>query len=141
LEGSACFKKGWNFMGIEINNAVAGAGGTTALRPSAPTPASANPAIQLPDSPKVQAPKPVDIHFDASEVRQSLQEAVNMLNQQIKSGGRGLGFYMDEALNGPVVTVRSTETGEVVRQIPNEVVVSVAHNIERMKGLLFSAKA
>jgi len=39
-----------------------------------------------------------------------------------------------------VVTVRSAETGEVVRQIPNETVVKVAHNIEKMKGLLFSAK-
>jgi uncharacterized FlaG/YvyC family protein len=29
----------------------------------------------------------------------------------------------------------------VVRQIPNEVVVRVAHNIEKMKGLLLNAKA
>jgi uncharacterized FlaG/YvyC family protein len=29
----------------------------------------------------------------------------------------------------------------VVRQIPNEVVVRIAHNIEKYKGLLFSAKA
>jgi flagellar protein FlaG len=40
-----------------------------------------------------------------------------------------------------VVTVRSAETGEVIRQIPNEVVVRVAHNIERVKGLLLNAKA
>jgi uncharacterized FlaG/YvyC family protein len=28
----------------------------------------------------------------------------------------------------------------VVRQIPNEVVVRVAHNIEKMKGLIFNSK-
>jgi len=82
----------------------------------------------------------VAIHFDAAEVRQSLQEAVSMLNRQVNANNRGLGFHVDEAVGGPVVTVRSAETGEVVRQIPNETVVKVAHNIEKMKGLLFSAK-
>ena len=38
-------------------------------------------------------------------------------------------------------SMRSADTGEVVRQIPNEVVVRVAHNIEKMKGLLLNAKA
>jgi hypothetical protein len=37
--------------------------------------------------------------------------------------------------------VRSTDTGEVIRQIPNETVVRVAHNIEKVKGLLLNAKA
>jgi uncharacterized FlaG/YvyC family protein len=29
----------------------------------------------------------------------------------------------------------------VVRQIPNEVIVKIAHNIDRAKGLLFNGKA
>ena len=61
------------------------------------------------------------------------------LNQPRPSSG-GLGFHIDDAVGGPVVTVRSAETGEVVRQIPNEVVVRVAHNIEKMKGLIFNSK-
>ena len=70
-----------------------------------------------------------------------MREAVSILNQQIQRTNRGLGFRMDEILNSPVVTVVSESTGEVVRQIPNEVVVRVAHNIERMKGLFFNSKA
>ena len=134
-------------MVSEISNMASGGAGVAAARPTAPAPASASSqapgssAIQLPDTPKVQAPKPVAIKFDASEVRQNLQEAVSMLNQQMASTKRGLGFQVDEAVGGPVVTVRSAESGEVVRQIPNEVVVRVAHNIEKVKGLLFSAKA
>jgi uncharacterized FlaG/YvyC family protein len=31
--------------------------------------------------------------------------------------------------------VRSTATGEIVRTIPNEVVLKVAHEIEKFKGL------
>jgi flagellar protein FlaG len=56
------------------------------------------------------------------------------------SSKRGLGFQIDEAVGGPVVTVRSADTGEVVRQIPNEAVVRIAHNIEKVKGLLLNAR-
>jgi uncharacterized FlaG/YvyC family protein len=44
-------------------------------------------------------------------------------------------------LNGPIIQVRRAETGEVIRQIPNEVVVRVAHNLEKLQGLLFSSAA
>ena len=132
-------------MVSEISNMARGGAGVAAMRANAPAPASSqapgSSAIQLPDTPKVQAPKPVAIKFDASEVRQNLQEAVSMLNQQMASSKRGLGFQIDEAVGGPVVTVRSADTGEVVRQIPNEVVVRISHNIEKMKGLLLNAKA
>ena len=132
-------------MVSEISKMASGGAGGAAARPAAPASASSqapgSSAIQLPETPKVQAPKPVAIKFDASEVRQNLQDAVRMLNQQMSSTKRGLGFQVDEAVGGPVVTVRSAESGEVIRQIPNEVVVRVAHNIEKIKGLLFSANA
>ena len=69
-----------------------------------------------------------------------LRTIFGMLNQQLSSTNRGLGFHIDDAVGGPVVTVRSADTGEVVRQIPNEVVVRVAHSIEKMKGLMFNSK-
>jgi len=34
------------------------------------------------------------------------------------------------------VTVRNTKTGEVVRQIPNEVVIKIAQNIDSSKGAI-----
>ena len=132
-------------MVSDISNIARGGAGVAAMRPSTPTPASSqapgSSAIQIPETPKVLAPKAVAIKFDASEVRQNLQEAVSMLNQQMASSKRGLGFQIDEAVGGPVVTVRSADTGEIVRQIPNEAVVRIAHNIEKVKGLLLNAKA
>ena len=132
-------------MVSEISNIARGGAGVAAMRPNTPAPASSqapgSSAIQIPETPKVLAPKPVALKFDASEVRRNLQDAVGMLNQQMASTNRGLGFRIDEAVGGPVVTVRSADTGEVVRQIPNEVVVRLAHNIEKMKGLLLNAKA
>ena len=132
-------------MVSDISNIARGGAGVAAMRPGAPTSASSqtpgSSAIQIPETPKVLAPKPVAIKFDASEIRQNLQDAVSMLNQQMSSTKRGLGFQIDDAVGGPVVTVRSSETGEVIRQIPNEVVVRLAHSIEKVKGLLLNARA
>jgi flagellar protein FlaG len=129
-------------MVSEINKMAPGGAGVAVRAPTThSTQAPGGDAIKLAETPKVQAPKPVAIQFDASEIRQNLQEAVSMLNKQMSSTKRGLGFQVDEAVGGPVVTVRSAENGEVVRQIPNEVVVRMAHNIEKIKGLLFSSKA
>ena len=90
--------------------------------------------------PKVSAPKRVDLQVDEAKSRQNLQEAVKALNEQMAASKTGLGFSVDKSLNTPVVTVRNTATGEVVRQIPTETVVRLAHSIDDMKGLLLSAK-
>ena len=88
--------------------------------------------------PKLQAPEKVNLGFDAKEMRQNLQEAIDRLNQQLKANGRDLSFQMDEEINRPIITVRNLQTGEVVRQIPTEEVVRMAHSIEDAKGLLFN---
>lgn len=88
------------------------------------------------DAPKVQVPKPVDIKVDTQALKEKLMESIQQLNQTLRDGGRNLNFHVDEAVGGPVVTVKNAETGEVVRQLPNEVVVRIAHNIEEFKGLL-----
>lgn len=74
--------------------------------------------------------------FDSQALREDLRKAIEQLNEQVKKNGRGLFFSVDERLNRQVITVRSTATGEVVRQIPNEVILKVAHSIEDVKGLL-----
>ena len=101
-------------------------------------------AVALPDAsevktPKVQAPKPVEIKVDLEKMRASLQESLQKLNDTMRDGGRNLSFHMDEQLGGLVVQVKNADTGEIVRQIPNEAVLNVAHNLERLKGMLHNA--
>lgn len=91
-------------------------------------------------TPKVSAPKPIELQFDEAKARRNLQDAVSALNEQMTSSKTGLGFSVEKSLNRPVVTVRNTETGEVVRQIPTDVVVRMARSIDDMKGLLLNAK-
>jgi flagellar protein FlaG len=127
-------------MASEIQNTIAAGSGTTS-RIASHAAGQHNKAsiVEAPAQPKVTAPKPIDIKFDAAEIRQSLQEAVSILNKQLNENNRGIGFSVDNALETPVVTVRSTVTGEVVRQRPNEAAVRMAHNIESIKGLLINA--
>jgi len=71
--------------------------------------------------------------------QENLREAVEQLNKQLASSGRSIGFSYDEVANSPVVTIKSTATGEVIRQIPSEAVLRVAHTFEALKGLLHDA--
>jgi flagellar protein FlaG len=87
---------------------------------------------------KLQAPEKVDLGFSAKEMRENIQEAIDRLNQQLKANGRDLSFQMDEEIDRTIITVRNIETGEVVRQIPSEEIVRMAHSIEEGKGLLFN---
>ena len=73
-----------------------------------------------PSGPKVIAPKENDIKFDPIEAKHTLQSAVNMLNEQMASTKQGLGFSYDHTIKRPVITVRNTASGDVVRQIPCE---------------------
>jgi flagellar protein FlaG len=87
---------------------------------------------------ELQAPEKVDLGYNAEDLRKSIKQAVENLNQQLKDNGRDLSFQMDETINRPIITVRNLQTGEVVRQIPTEEVVRMAHSIEEGKGLLFN---
>jgi flagellar protein FlaG len=92
--------------------------------------------------PKVELPPLVrpEIKVDLDKMRSNLQDALTKINDMMVDGGRNLGFSIDPALSQPVIIVRKLDTGEVIRQIPNEVVVSIAHNIENLKGVLLNRK-
>ena len=126
-------------MASELQSISSGDRGTQAAasNKAAVPPPSAAP---VPAAPKIAAPKPVDIQFDEAKARKNVQEAVTALNDQMTASKTGLGFSIDETLGRPIVTVRNTVTGEVVRQIPNDVVIKVAHSIDEMKGLFLNTK-
>jgi flagellar protein FlaG len=111
-------------------------------RPEVPEAALRLPGLASLDSPKpLPAPKSAPVSMprvahDPIKLQENLREAVEQLNKQLASSGRSLGFSFDDVLNAPVVTVTSTATGEVIRQIPSEAVLRVAHTLDGLKGLL-----
>lgn len=88
-------------------------------------------------APRIQDPPKPRIDFDPETVQQNLKAAIEHLNKQMHNTGRTLGFSMDESVSMPIVTVRNSSTGEVIRQIPSEAVVKVAHTLESLKGMLY----
>jgi flagellar protein FlaG len=125
------------------------------IQPKVPQPAPARPeAVVVGAKAPSGSPAPVEvkapalapipkaeIKFDADAARKNLEEAIQKLNEMMKDSGRTLSFSMDVKLGHPIVFVKNMANGEVVRQIPSEVVVRVAHGIEDFKGLLHNAAA
>ena len=88
------------------------------------------------------APIPkAEIKVNVEEMKKNLDQAIGQLNDNMRDGGRNLAFAMDESLGRPIIVVKKEDTGEVIRQIPNEVVIKVAHSLDKLKGLLFNTRA
>ncbi len=106
---------------------------------------NARPAVAKPAK---QAQAPLAVINSSSVVKKEdpvvmaarMKEIVDSLSKQAQSNNRSLGFAFDSTLGVHVITVKSATSGEVVRQIPSEAAVRVAHNIEKLKGLLFDNK-
>jgi flagellar protein FlaG len=107
-------------------------------------PETAKPGIKetaAPPEVKLALPEKTDLQFDPKQMQKNLQDAIERLNEQMKSNGRQLNFSIDKAIDRTVIQVKNVETGEVIRQIPNETLLRVAHNIEQVKGMLLDEKS
>jgi len=91
--------------------------------------------VELRPTVRGRPPEP-KVQFDARQARENLRQAIEQINKELADSGRSLGIRMDDVLNSPVVTVKNAKTGEVIRQIPSEAVIKVAHTFEQLKGLL-----
>jgi flagellar protein FlaG len=67
--------------------------------------------------------------------QQHVRRAVTRLNDYVQSFQRDLRFYLDEELNQPVVHVIDSATNQVIRQIPNEVALRLARNLNTLNTL------
>lgn len=89
----------------------------------------------------VSARKPVVLSVDPEQSEKAVREAIEKINQQMASNKQHLGFSKDDSINGPVIVVTNSVTGEVIRKIPSEEVIRVAHSIDALKGVLYSTKS
>ena len=118
------------------------------IPPSASRAPAPPPAVQAPrladaqDRSQHAAEAKTAVHkkYDPQEARRTLEETSELLNQQMARNKRDLSFSVDDVSNKVVLTVKNSE-GEVVRQIPSETALRVAHNIENMKGLMEDQKS
>jgi flagellar protein FlaG len=102
-----------------------------AEKPASPVP------IVLPQAPRLEAVQKPKLDFDAKEMQQRLQRVVDEMNSRMRETNRNLAFGVDREVNRFVIKVTNQTSGELVRQIPGEAVLAVAHSIEDLKGILY----
>jgi flagellar protein FlaG len=87
-----------------------------------------------------------------STSEESIAQALSDVSDAVQSISRRLEFRIDDNSGRTVITVRDSETQEVIRQIPSEQLLDVAARIEEIKqdrntdssveaqGILFTSK-
>jgi flagellar protein FlaG len=95
----------------------------------------------LPVAAQAAIPQPQD--FGGQEVMQEkVQAAVAQMNEYIQSTQRDLNFTYDPNSGETVVKVLDRTTQEVIRQIPDEIFLRLAQQLDiEEPGKLFSAQA
>lgn len=78
--------------------------------------------------------------------REKLDRVVSELKEYVQNMQRDLNFHVDDATGRVVIRVVETSTNRVVRQIPEEEVLSLARRLEEMlddmpKGVLLKGEA
>ena len=75
------------------------------------------------------------------ERQQKVKEAVTRLNDHVQTVQRNLQFKLDDDSGKTIITVVDRNTSEVVRQIPDDVALKLAQDLQQEEPLsLFNAK-
>jgi len=77
------------------------------------------PSVEIKAAPPVPEFKKLDV-----------DKAIEDLQAYVDGLGRSLSFRRDETIDRSVITVRDTNTNQVVRQIPSEEVVAISRQIK-----------
>jgi len=109
-----------------------------AIKAPASVKAPAASTMPVPEPITVVAPEPLRI--DPVKMKNHIEDTVAMLNSQMEKNKFALGFSVDRVAEKNVVVVRDTTTGDIIRQLPSEAVLKVAHSIESLKGIIYDQK-
>ncbi len=108
----------------------------------------ANAKVQV-DVTKVKAPEksgeslPVEnvVKVAVDTDIQEVENAVSKLNEYVQSTARTLNFQVDDESGKTVIKVYDRESDQLIRQIPNELVLELARRLnEEEPSLLFEAQ-
>lgn len=70
----------------------------------------------------------------------TVKETVDEMNTFLQSMQRNLSFSIDEDSGEKVISVKDSETEEVIRQIPSEELVVLRKKMDDVVGILFDTK-
>tara|TARA_B110000467_G_C17958431_1_gene283747 strand:- start:42 stop:455 length:414 start_codon:yes stop_codon:yes gene_type:complete len=73
-------------------------------------------------------------------IQERLVEISASLNEDMDIRSKNLSFSVDKDTDRMVVTVTDKESGKVIKKIPSEAVLKVAHSMTTLKGILYDDK-
>jgi len=93
-----------------------------------------------------ETPSIIEADKPAKANKKEITQAAKDIFGYVQNITRELNFSVDEELGKTVITVIDDETGDVIRQIPNEDILQLAREIANMKdststGILFKGDA
>jgi flagellar protein FlaG len=102
---------------------------------SAPTPSHTNKRAAAPATNEASAVGKTPVEPPALKNAQ-LEDIAKQLDSYIRSVSRSLEFKVDDASGRTVISVRDSETGDLIRQIPNEEALRFAQMAEEQTIVL-----
>ena len=87
-----------------------------------------------PDGKASPPPAAQDLHIDVEKSRAALERFARAVRRELE-------FRVDEESGRTIITVRNKETGEIVRQIPAEEVLAMAHAVAEGGAILLDSTA
>ncbi|MDD1013149.1 flagellar protein FlaG [Pseudomonas rubra] len=112
------------------------------LNLSYPTVKPVEQAVERPAVKPVEDVKPArDATESGMSEAEKVKSAVKDIEKFLASSRRNLEFSTDEESGRIVVKVIASETGELIRQLPSEEALKIAHSLSDVNSLLFNAKA
>ena len=100
-----------------------------------PTAAEARPAVRNAEAHKEEAQaRAVEAQKQAAATVTTVEAAAKQIESYLKSVGRSLEFRVDAETRRTVVTIRDTTSGEVIRQIPGDEMLSLARHLQQSAG-------
>ena len=72
-----------------------------------------------------------------ASVTETIDDAVEVLNEALSRKNTSAQIRRDEELNRFLVTIKDKDSGEIVREVPPEALLKFARNLEELKGILF----
>jgi flagellar protein FlaG len=123
------------------NDSLAGVTPDTRLAHGSRTPKTLNaPPASGKSLPRAgtSAPEPKRPPVEIQKI--DISRAIHTINTFLQENQRGLRFQVDQATGRTVITVINPVSGEVVRQIPPQELLNIAHEL-RASGSLLNALA
>ena len=107
---------------------------------------AAKPAEQAVDKPANRPSEEAQPAATGEKAKQDAQDAdkvksaVAEIEKFLKATQRNLEFSMDEESGQIVVKVIATDSGKLIRQLPSEEALRIAHSLSDVNSVLFDAK-